>query len=417
MKRDVYIEKVIAYIKGNLGKIITYVYTLFVILQCYSLVDLIYPNSLFYILVLFFVSLKILYNLHRKVYQIDPSCVRYCFLYSICMCILLINENYRHWEFLICVFLMFLVSTFLFSNFEERKVFFDAFTNIMSVICVLSLFFFIFGSILHIIQPSAFYTHDQIGWGLNDYYDYYHLYCEGQKASALGYSGVRNIAIFAEGPMLTYNIAIALYSELFFRDTKSRTAYIIIFVATVLTSLSTTGIIVAIVLIYAKIYEKFREKIKFKYSNQVAMVIVVLMCLYVLLDKFSSNVTSSSVRVDDIMACLKCFSHNIINGVGYQNMNAISPYMALRRTDFGISTGLGAILAYGGIIWGIWYIIPFLFSVIEFIRKPNTRKVSGFIVLMSCLLVVTVVQSRVLCIMCNALSWYYIFIESNKTKK
>ena len=44
----------------------------------------------------------------------------------------------------------------------------------------LSLIFFVFGSLMGIIKPTGYYPYTEIGWGKNNYSDFYHLYCEGQ---------------------------------------------------------------------------------------------------------------------------------------------------------------------------------------------------------------------------------------------
>ena len=125
-----------------------------------------------------------------------------------------------------------------------------------------------FGSILKIIQPTGFYPYTEIEWGRNDYFDYYHVYCEGQTVYALGYSGIRNIALFVEGPMLTYTLSFALYYELFFREQGARKLYLIVMVATIITSFSTTGLLIVIALLYLRFYRVLKNNKFFKYLLQ-----------------------------------------------------------------------------------------------------------------------------------------------------
>ena len=44
-------------------------------------------------------------------------------------------------------------------------------------------------------------------------------------------------------------------------------------------------------------------------------------------------------------------------------MDAIESYRLFKRSNAGLSTGVGAILAYGGLLWGSWYIVPFIVAI------------------------------------------------------
>lgn len=329
--------------------------------------------------------------------------------YLIFVALLFTSGYFRNFEFILSVYTPFVLFLILLMNTKYLGMYLDAFTNVVFVICVLSLIFFVFGSLLDIVQPTGYYSYNEIGWGTNNYYDFYHLYCEGQTVFALGYSGVRNIALFVEGPMLTYVISFAFYYELFFRKLGSRKIVIATFIATIITSFSTTGILVVLALMFIKFYEVIKKN-KFLKFFVIPIIIFVTgyMAIFVVQDKFASNVYSASARLDDILASFKCFFSDIFNGVGYQNMDALGPYRLFRRANAGLSTGFGSILAYGGILWGIWYIAPFIMAIVNYIRRPAMREKMGFVFMAFALLMVTVVQSRVLCTITNAICWYFI---------
>ena len=105
-----------------------------------------------------------------------------------------------------------------------------------------------------------------------------------------------------------------------------------------------------------------------------------------------------------------------INGIGYNNLKGINPFRLYKRTDAGLSTGLGGILAYGGLLWGLWYIVPVVIAVKKYISQPKYRNVLGFVFLYMALLVVTVVQSRILCTVCMTMSWI-ITMDSSIAKE
>lgn len=320
-----------------------------------------------------------------------------------------ISSYYHNLEFLCSVVLVFPLFILYWNNVENRYGFLEAYTNIMMIISALSLFFFVFSSLLGMIKPTGYYPHTQIGWGTNNYYDYFHLYCEGQEIFSMGYIGIRNIAIFLEGPMLAYTLSVALYYELFFRKEGFRKKVVVTMIITIITSFSTTGYIVVIILLYIKFHDAIR---KYKYSRLLLLPVLLIGAVYganyVIADKIASNIASTSIRIDDILTCLKCFAGNIVNGVGYQNIEALGEFRTVLRAHAGLSTGLGAILAFGGLLWGVWYLLPFGVAVKRYVTNPESRRYMGFILMAIFLLVVTVVHSRVLSTVVNAMCWLFI---------
>jgi len=300
----------------------------------------------------------------------------------------------------------FVFAAFYFDRTDIMLDFWEKYTNIVAIICLLSLVFYVFASNLHLISPTGIYSSDEVGWGTTVYKDYFHLFCEGQEVFALGYSGVRNTALFVEGPMLTFVGCMALYYELFLRVKGVRKTVTVSIILAVASSLSTTGLLLITVMLYLRFYDRIKKNKFIKFvCLPVVIVLLIYFGVYVIQDKFVSNAYSASVRSDDILATLKCFVSNPINGIGYNNLRDIDPFRLYRRTDAGLSTGLGGILAYGGLLWGIWYIVPVILAVKKYISNPKYRNSLGFIFFYIVLLTVTVVQSRVLCTVCMTMSW------------
>ena len=96
-------------------------------------------------------------------------------------------------------------------------------------------------------------------------------------------------------------------------------------------------------------------------------------------------------------------------------MKAIDPYRSLKISDPGLSTGIGAILAYGGMEWGIWYFIPFIIAIKNYITNKNNKKNMTFVIMSFFLLLVTVVQNRILCTVVNSVCWYIVLNEKKET--
>lgn len=380
----------------------TYTLALLIILNCYSLVCMIYPNQIFYILTN--INFVLLFLLRGKI-KLRKNISVLIAAYIFCM-LLLIIRGFFSYEFILSCVLPFVLAALYFDRTDVVLEFWEKYTNIIAVICLLSLVFFVFASNLHLISPTAIYSPDEVGWGTNVYKDYFHLYCEGQEVYALGYSGVRNIALFVEGPMLTFVGCLALYYELFLRVKGIRKIVAASLIIAIASSLSTTGLLLIAIMLYLRFYDKIKKNKLIKFAIlPIVVVVLVYLSVYVVQDKFANNVYSASVRVDDILSTLKCFVSDPINGIGYNNLRGIDPFRLYRRADAGLSTGLGGILAYGGLLWGVWYVIPVILAVKKYISHPKYRNFLGFIFLYIALLIVTVVQSRILCTVCMTMSW------------
>ena len=127
-------------------------------------------------------------------------------------------------------------------------------------------------------------------------------------------------------------------------------------------------------------------------------------------DKLAQNIRSINARQDDILSTFRGFLHNPLFGMGYGNKIGLNVYRE-RGYSEGLSTGLGAIFAYGGIMWGIWYIIPLFVAIMRYIKNKTNRNKMGFIIITTILLTVTVVPSRLLTVMINVMCWRYILDE------
>lgn len=121
---------------------------------------------------------------------------------------------------------------------------------------------------------------------------------------------------------------------------------------------------------------------------------------------------SFSIRLDDIFASLRAFMNNPIIGVGFNNPRALDQYREFYSNRLGgNSTGFLAILAYGGIIWGIWYVIPFVYSLINIFKRQIKQKVAtnGFIIITFILLINISIHDRLISFWICSISWAFIF--------
>ena len=131
--------------------LLIYILAILVILQCYSLLSMIMPNRYFYIAINLVLILLIISE-KRIILNSQVGTLLIC--YIIFMALLFTSGYYRNFEFLLSVYIpfpLFILFTMTKNNFER---FMEYFTNVILVISILSLVFFVFGSLMGVIQPT-----------------------------------------------------------------------------------------------------------------------------------------------------------------------------------------------------------------------------------------------------------------------
>lgn len=386
---------------------------IFIILQCYTLLDVFYDQIFIIACDLLIVICIGLSSLKGKI-KFPQRHRKLCICFLLTMLVLIIFGGFKNITFINCVVLMFILFMIYFSKKENLILTLNNFSNTIFVISLISIFFFVFATCLGIIQPTAYYPRSVVRWGTFNYYDYYNVYCSAQIVTSLGYTGYRNIAIFLEGPMLSYVLSLALYCELFLRKNHPRKIVVIVESVAMITSFSTTGILVIIALFGIKFYQIYKNK-KFLRWLLIPIIIggVAYLSNIVFIDKLTYGASSSSIRFDDIIASLRCFIRNPILGVGFENMKALNPYRSVIRSNASLATGIGAVMATGGILLSCWYIFPTGIALYRMHKKSVSKESLILIVLVFILMINTIVHSRIIGTLWCAISWFMIINNLN----
>lgn len=406
-------------------KIMTYIIMLFIILNCRSLMaSLIGSNKLIVIgTMLFIPGIIVNCSSHaRKNIRANNLLIKIYTLYLFAMLLLIIVGDFKNIQFVFVEIISvgLAVIWFMSSNIEtNRTKAMESFTNIVYFICVVSLFFFVFGTNLSLIKPTAVYSAQRVGWGRFDYRVYFYLYNDGQRTDNFLFTSLRNIGVFLEAPMFAYVLILALYYELFLG--KCKRLKVTIMLITAFTTISTTAIAFAIVLITIRFWETIRKNKILLYVVFPAVFISCFMAVaYVMYDKLIRYNGSGIVRMSDLTASLKSFLKNPIFGNGYKNSRAMDPYRAdfLQHRNWvnreaGLSTGLGGILSNGGLLWGSFYVFPFVIAIRNMWKSRNEKNNKEFYwqmfnVVIFGLLVVTVVYYAAIGPYMNVLCWVNI---------
>lgn len=260
-------------------------------------------------------------------------------------------------------------------NVVDWKPIVKALVTVVALYSFVSVFFWLFGSTLGLIQPSG--TINFTWGGMRVIPSYHNVYFRTQGITLLGVSFTRNSGIWAEGPMYAMILTFAWLLQSFL----VRNLPLILkvgLVAAIITTFSASGwFFFVLITILA-----FPDQVK-KIGQGGAIVIIVLAIVVaaiampyihsLFLEKTSS--ISASIRLDDIKAGFESWIHHLFFGNGPNNNGAISAYMdySLRTVysggDILIATGLAnsyvAIFSDGGVVLGAFYLYPLVVSLFQ----------------------------------------------------
>ncbi len=272
----------------------------------------------------------------------------------------------------------------------------NKFSQAVAVLAVMSLFFWLFGSVLHLLRPTGAITNVWAD-GVPALH-YYRLHFETQKVSVFGHIISRNTGVFVEGPMWNLVLSLAFTAELFIRK-QPRRNLLILFAITIWTTFSTTGIYVLGLSFIA--YYMVLRKNKYKFVAIPVMIPVVYGLSQVLGGKSASE--SGTIRMDDYVAGLNAWLERWLAGWGQNGLARIQYHMNTHiRPSLGYSNSLFIVLAKGGVLQGFAQLLPII-GVIVLPRVPVKIRVSAGLLMV---LVITVIFQNT-AIYCFAVAMCY----------
>lgn len=258
--------------------------------------------------------------------------------------------------FAVCMFVAFYQNTKLIKDLIR------IFTNIMLIICIISLIFYFLSTILHIIPSSGDFT---VNWGsVHNITNYFGIYFESSRGSLFGYE---NSAIFTESPVFDALICTATTFHLFYIEEKPSKGKSIIFYLSILTTFGTMGYIYILLSFVGILYIHALNKKTNKHNK------LILICALLAVLPFASVVVlwilwrksqtgySFLLRSDDLMIALRVLKEHPILGVGFGDNNYFSIYANQNRihwsaTGGGQSSDFAYLIASGGSYFMLFYI-------------------------------------------------------------
>lgn len=239
-------------------------------------------------------------------------------------------------------------------GFDRITSFLIKYSNIVTILAIISLLYWVLGSNLEVIQPTMYVPNSWRGDGIRLIPAYHLLYFETQDSSFMGYEMVRNSGIFNEGPMYNMILCVALAMELFLRPRKSLWR-IIVLAITIVTTFTTTGFLF---LTFAGAWIVF--KFLSKKARILMLAILPLLALGVMNfsdaimeDKESSSGEGSvRARTTDILTCIDIGMDNPFLGQGLFTKKAGEA----EGGTYGFSNSLFTLFADGGFYTVFLYI-------------------------------------------------------------
>jgi len=271
----------------------------------------------------------------------------------------------------VCVWIAFIAFAYTVVRSHDEEAFLTSFSDVMIVVAAVSLFFWLFGTMLHVIPGKAMTF--EFGGVTRSTVSYFSLYYENayQKA-AFNLLGVqkgllRNTSVFVEAPAYSSILSFALIIELFVRRHKKR-VHVVILIITLLSTLSTKGVLfVGIVALFWLFRDQAGANSRWitllKTLAVPAVGLAVLLVLYRLLT-MKMGTGSYTERTDILMAQLKAWKENLLFGTGFSDLR-IAKYITINQQLYtekgkGYSLGITVTLAYGGLYLLSLYVLPLI---------------------------------------------------------
>lgn len=342
--------------------------------------DVSFPGISFYLIIGFCVlGILLEQRLHspKRFLQSFSVMMVYLLLYALATQYSL-RVFFKNYVFMVLIF--FAYCYMLIGN-NDFHIVLDAFVEVILFICCITVFFWLFGSVLGIIRGRAMtYT-----WAGNTYrtYNYYYLYFENpiQNQNLLGMTIPRNCGIFTEAPAYSGFLLYAVGIELFARKTVNKRRLIILLI-TILTVQSTKAYVVLIFLfgvmyLTKEVKNRSRGYMILRLAAGLLVIAGAAFALWHILED-KSETYSFIARVNHFNAGLRTWLDNPLFGAGYTNREA---YVGNQEEGVGYghaSMGLTILLAYGGVYLLAFYLGAYFYALRNPAVQENKKKFNFF---------------------------------------
>lgn len=270
-------------------------------------------------------------------------------------------------------FYIILILLVIYFTLSSNKNIMRIYPNIIFILAIISLFFWVFGSLLNILHPTGTM---HIFWGNERFAgSYFNLYFQWQNdIPILGKYIYRNIGIFGEGPMYSLNLSIAFLLDYLINEDRSKFRYIV-YIITIISTISTTGILLVSLAVTYKLV--FSNMSRSNLTKVIVIAPVAIFFLYFISNKLISQkleTASGSTRMDDYIAGFKAWRIHPIFGSGFNNIELrqqFSSSVRLSRSATGFTNSIMSVLINGGLYFFATYLYTFYYWIKKGIANRN----------------------------------------------
>lgn len=255
-------------------------------------------------------------------------------------------------------------------EYKRKPFILIAYRDIMLFFGAASLIFWVGGSLLKII-PNVGFVLSSWGEGPRGFpyvaYNYFLYFEHDAEVYLLDHQVIPNNSIFVEKAFSAYSYAIALIYELFLEEKTSIKRVFVFFLALV-TTLSTSGIITAMIVmfLYLNSHHGKSPLIKLAYFLIIPTILVYIYSgINMLLESKASRGHSFVSRAGDFENGIDAWLNSPLYGYGFGNEAIIASF------DTGQSNSISQILMSGGIMFAILYLCSFGKFFLQSVKKRD----------------------------------------------
>lgn len=395
--------------KGKTYNLISYLFAISVVLEANTAFVQLYGLHLQIRLFFTFVCIACgIYIIFKNAKNINKKNINSLFLYimlilTISLALFLCTDNKNGLGVLCVVFMValpVLVSMIVCMDQDSLRNLLKKIVNVVLLISIVSLFFWLFASVLQIIEPTS---DVKIVWGkpYSTIKSYYYAYFETQTETWLtDTSLVRNSGIFAEGPMYAFVLIVALLfnNTVLYEKSRKYAHRTIILLTTIVTTMSVTGVACSVIIMLFRIKDILLWVDSKKRSIIILLTIVAtLVAAPFVLNAISRKAETSSYahRNMDIDNGLAEFSKKPLfgHGINHDRETESNP-----EVGYGYSNAIIPILTDGGLLLLLIYILPAFYLFKKMIKNRSTQAAS-YLLVFSIIMFTTLVQYRLLLMM------------------
>ena len=281
------------------------------------------------------------------------------------------NVSYYFVNFFLVIVFFFLYS-YLLVRSNRISILFNAYVNIFVAIAVISLFFWLFGSILNLI-PGKIGTFSINGYQSRSV-NYFYLYFEnyGQNQNLLGSTIARNCGWYCEAPAYAGMLFYALLIEFLYNKQRNKFKMFILIITLISTQSSKALILLMALFVinYLLNQESGKRKAILRWAFSLLIILAVAWATSVILEDKASTY-SYAARIQHLRSSVVTWLQQPIFGAGYKNADAIFQNQIHGEGYGGLSMGIMVLLAQGGLFLFLFYLGAIVYGYRSYIVRKN----------------------------------------------